>query len=168
MMTSWNGNVSRVNGPLCGEFTGHREFPTQRPVTRSFDVFFYLCLNKRLSKQSWGWWFETPSLSLWRHCNDRRTSAEVNNNKWFPSTRQANLIYYDQYSLGPGAAATGMSIYFDGHPRRNTAYWNDIANSYVMAHNCNKTAYKTLPIQVRYFHIVTITLWNLVNSNAYV
>ena len=26
-------------------------------------------LNKRLSKQSWGWWFETPSHSLWRHCN---------------------------------------------------------------------------------------------------
>ena len=27
-------------------------------------------LNKRLSKQSWGWWFETPSRSLWRHCNE--------------------------------------------------------------------------------------------------
>ena len=45
------------------------EFPTQRPVTRSFDVFFGLRLNKRLSKQSWGWWFETPSRPLWRHCN---------------------------------------------------------------------------------------------------
>ena len=45
------------------------EFPTQRPVTRSFDVFFYLCLNKRLNKQSWGWWFETPLCPLWRHCN---------------------------------------------------------------------------------------------------
>ena len=39
------------------------EFPSQRPVTRSFDVFFDLCLNKRLSKQSWVWWFETPSRS---------------------------------------------------------------------------------------------------------
>ena len=38
-------------------------------VTRSFDVFFDLCLNKRLSKQSWGWWFETPSRSSWRHRN---------------------------------------------------------------------------------------------------
>ena len=45
------------------------EFPTQRPVTRSFDVFFHLRLNKQLSKQSWGWWFETPSRPLWRHCN---------------------------------------------------------------------------------------------------
>ena len=34
------------------------------------DVFFDLSLNKRLSKQSWGWWFETPSCPLWRHCND--------------------------------------------------------------------------------------------------
>ena len=43
------------------------EFPAQRPVTRSFDAF---CdLNKRLYKQSWGWKFEAPSRSLWRHYN---------------------------------------------------------------------------------------------------
>ena len=53
------------NPPVSGEF------PAQRPVTRSFDVFFDLCPNKRLGKQSWGWWFDTPSLSLWRHCNDQ-------------------------------------------------------------------------------------------------
>ena len=45
------------------------EFPSKRPVKRSFDVFFDLHLNQRLSKQSWGWWFETPSRSFWRHCN---------------------------------------------------------------------------------------------------
>ena len=45
------------------------EFHSQRPVTRNFDVFFDLCMNKWLSKQSWGWCFETPSRSLWRHCN---------------------------------------------------------------------------------------------------
>ena len=67
MMTSSNGNIFRVTGLLCGEFTG--EFPTQRPVTRSFDVFFDLRMNKSLSKQSWGWWSETPSSSLWRHRN---------------------------------------------------------------------------------------------------
>ena len=42
---------------------------SQRPVTRSFDVFFDLCPNKPLSKQAWGWRFETLSFSLWRHCN---------------------------------------------------------------------------------------------------
>ena len=35
----------------------------------SVTVFFDLRMNKRLSKQSWDWWFETPSLPLWRHCN---------------------------------------------------------------------------------------------------
>ena len=69
MMTSSNGNIFRVTGPLCGEFTGPGEFPTQMPVARSFDVFFDLCLNKRLSKQPWGWWFDTLSWSLWRECN---------------------------------------------------------------------------------------------------
>ena len=51
------------NSPVPGEF------PAQRPVTRSFDVFFDLRLNKRLSKQSRGWWIETISCPLWRHCN---------------------------------------------------------------------------------------------------
>ena len=46
------------------------EFPAQRPVTRSFDVFFDLRLNKQLSKQSWGSRFETLSRPLWRHCDD--------------------------------------------------------------------------------------------------
>ena len=60
------------NSPVPGKF------PTQRPVTQSFDVFFDLYLNKRLRKQSWGWWFEMLSClqwrhngqcPLWRHCN---------------------------------------------------------------------------------------------------
>ena len=33
-------------------------------------MFSLICvLNNRLSKKSWGWWLETPSRSLWRHCN---------------------------------------------------------------------------------------------------
>ena len=54
--------------PLCGEFTGNRWIP----LTKTSDAelwFFYLRLNKRLSKQSWGWWFETPSRPSWHHCN---------------------------------------------------------------------------------------------------
>ena len=52
------------NSPVPGEF------PTQRPVTRSFDVYFDLRPDKLLSKQLWGWWFETLWHSLWRHRND--------------------------------------------------------------------------------------------------
>ena len=46
-----------------------RGIPSQRPVTRSFDVFLDLCLKKRLSKQSRRRWFETPWRSLWCNCN---------------------------------------------------------------------------------------------------
>ena len=63
----------RVTGLLCGEFTGPGEFTAQRPVTRIFDVFSDLRQNIRLSKQPRGWWFETPSWSLWRQCNEKIT-----------------------------------------------------------------------------------------------
>ena len=56
------------NSPVTGEF------PSQWLVTRNFDVFFDLCLNKRLSKQSRRRGFETSSWSLWRHCNGMRVS----------------------------------------------------------------------------------------------
>ena len=56
--------ICAANSPVTGEFS------TQRPVTRSFDLF-YLHLNKRLIKQWWCWWFGTPSRLVWLHCNAR-------------------------------------------------------------------------------------------------
>ena len=61
-MTSSNGNIFRV--------IDHLWIPRT-----NFDVFFDLRLNKRLSKQSWGWWFEKPSRPLWRNCNDMIVSC---------------------------------------------------------------------------------------------
>ena len=61
------------NSPVPGEF------PAQRPVTRSFDVLFDLRPNKWLSKQWWGWWFETQSCPLWRHCNEIKHVMPLNN-----------------------------------------------------------------------------------------
>ena len=58
LTSSLNTKIQKIN-----------RLPPQRPVTRSFDVFFDLRLDKRLSKQWWGWWFETPSRSSWRPCN---------------------------------------------------------------------------------------------------
>ena len=46
-----------VNSPHKGNWRG------------AFDVFFDMRLNKRWSKQPWGWLFETPPWSLWRQCN---------------------------------------------------------------------------------------------------
>ena len=70
MMTSSNGNTSRVTVLCEGISPVASEFPSQRPVMRSFDVFFDLRLNKWLSKQSGRRWFETSSRSLWHHCNE--------------------------------------------------------------------------------------------------
>ena len=53
------------NSPVPGEF------PAQRPVTRNFDVFFDLLMNKQLSKQLWCLWFEMLSHPLWCHHNDK-------------------------------------------------------------------------------------------------
>ena len=63
-------NFSALLALCAGNSLVTGEFPAQRPVTWSLDVFFDLQLNKRISKQLWGWWFETPSHSSWRHCND--------------------------------------------------------------------------------------------------
>ena len=63
------------NSPVPGEFLA------QSPLTQSFDVFFDLHPNKRLSKQWWGWWFETPSSPLWRHYNVSNNCA----NGWWHS-----------------------------------------------------------------------------------
>ena len=60
------------NSPVTGEF------PAQRPVTWSFDVFFDLRRNKPLSKQWWGWWFKMLSCPLWSHCNEKAFSQDFN------------------------------------------------------------------------------------------
>ena len=75
MMTSQLEAFSALLALCAGNSPVAGEFPAQRPVTRSFDVFFDLRLNERLSKHSWGWWSETPPRSLWRQCNgDRKCS----------------------------------------------------------------------------------------------
>ena len=60
------------NSPETGEF------PYKRPETRSFDIFFFLRTNKRRSKQSWDWWFETPS----RQCNTQVINIWLRNHRW--------------------------------------------------------------------------------------
>ena len=69
MMTSSNENISVLLSFCEGNPPVIDGFSSQRPATRSFDAFFDLRLNKRLSKQSSRWWFETQSRSSWRHSN---------------------------------------------------------------------------------------------------
>ena len=62
------GTFSALQAICAGNSPVSGEFPAQKPVTRSFDIFFDLRLNERLSKKSIGWWFETLPCPL-RHCN---------------------------------------------------------------------------------------------------
>ena len=82
MMTSSNGNISASLGNTAVTYG----FPSKRPATRSLDVFFDPRLNKRLSTQSRRRWFETPSRSLWRHCNANSPRICISDNQialWF-------------------------------------------------------------------------------------
>ena len=69
IVTSSNGTFPTLLALCAGNTPVTNDFPPQRPVTRSFDVFFDLRLNKRLSKQSQRRWFKMPARSLWRHWN---------------------------------------------------------------------------------------------------
>ena len=80
------------------------EFPTQRGVTWSFDVYFDLRPNKWLSKQSWGWWFETASCPLWCHRNDHPVSASEGLahppwTKWLPFHRHPFQMQFRQWKF---------------------------------------------------------------------
>ena len=77
------------NSPVTGEF------PSQRPVTWSFDESLICALNKWLCKQSWGWW-------LWRHCNDQTRFAR---NNWIYAAiikgitaNGCSIIWYDFFN----------------------------------------------------------------------
>ena len=81
------------NSPVTGEL----------PVTRSFDVSFDMRVNKRLNKQSWGWWFETPSSSLWSHCNDVSSLFHEGGILWQP------IPYYWSFMWSKLMATTAES-----------------------------------------------------------
>ena len=109
---SWNGNIFHVTGPLCGEFTGHRWL-----VTRRSDVFFDLCLNKCLSKQSWGWWFEMPSPSLWHYCNVIVPSGDI----WHPKLGSTLDLVMD-YALSLNFTRNNADLFLIRHTGLENTY----------------------------------------------
>ena len=79
--SAWWRHQMEISSALLALCVGNSpvtvEFPAQMPVTRNFDVFFDLRLNKLLSEQSRHLWFGTPSRSLWRHCNGKMISPSL-------------------------------------------------------------------------------------------
>ena len=81
--------------------------PHKTPVTQSFDVFLDMRLNKRSSTQSWGWWLETPSCPVWRHCND--VIQYLTSNQFFDNFKMQKIckmvkIYWVTPTVGNGKA----------------------------------------------------------------
>ena len=76
------------NTPVIGEF------PSQRPVTRSFDVFFDLRLHEWLSKQPLDWWFETPSCPWWRNCKDIWCVYSEHKLSWIRLTFYSVILWF--------------------------------------------------------------------------
>ena len=112
MMTSSNDALLALcmgNSPVTGEF------PSQRPVTRSFE----LRLNEGLSKQSRRRWFKTPSRSLWRHCNVavvfKWLKADIFPIIYLDTLYSERLIHYFGYVLLSGGYSC-LSLSVNLHP----------------------------------------------------
>ena len=106
--SSWKRNQMETLSALLALCAGNSpvtgEFPSQRPVTRSFAVFFDLRLHKRLSKQSWGWWFGTPSHSLWCHSNMcllEQIAESIDRNFFYKYIRKYGLYITKRHFVQP-------------------------------------------------------------------
>ena len=118
MMTSSNGDTFRVTGHSCG----HRWIPLTKTSDAEFCCEPDVCLNKHLNKQSWGWWFDRPSRSLWRNCNDppcmEYSWTKTWLNLWIVNTytvvHRSFMVVYDSYFRSVIMQADIDVLNFDG------------------------------------------------------
>ena len=141
IMASSNRNVFRVTGPLICEWNPPVTdgAPSQRPVTRSFDVSFDLRLNKRLSKLSRRRWIETPSrfsdVTVMVHVTEiYQTLHSINGNKKadFPGSickLMRQLIYLTQHHSQFGNTGKSSSLGYDDTKKR----WCQGKNKYTIS-----------------------------------
>ena len=101
-----SSNIFRVTGPLWGESTGHRWIPLTKASDAELWFFFALCLNKRLSKQSLHRWFETPSRSLWRHCNELKVTSHPDG--LYPMQYLIRMTYHSSVCHSDDLAEVGI------------------------------------------------------------
>ena len=103
VLSQWSHQMETISLllALCvGNTSVTGEFPSQKTMTRSFDVFFLSGLNNQSSKQWRHRWFETPWRSLWCHCNDvlyythRAVFQEMG-----PSTNMRCSVWYNVWCM---------------------------------------------------------------------
>ena len=139
MMTSSNGKNFRITGPLCGEFTGHRWNPRTKASDGELWVFSLICaVNKRLSKQSWGWRFETLPCSLW-HCNDQEGSRffSILTNQCLNLTHSGKLTVFRKH--------TSREVYLVTTRRRDLGVLGYKTRTYMPLFLLPFTEYSALP-----------------------
>ena len=125
-MTSSNGNILRVTGLCEGNLTVKSH---TKASDAEFYIFFDLPVNKRLSKQSWCWWFETPSQPLWCHCNGEQSSQHdiiltiaCIARPLF--TKKIASYWYRNSSHKPETVARSSQIYNGDSYNRKTVYFS--------------------------------------------
>ena len=133
MMTSSNGNIFRVTGLFAWNSPVTDEFPSQRPVTPSFDVLFDLGPKKRLSKQWRGWWFETPSSPLWLY----RNAYKIGEYFFAVTDRQFIIICWNcrqHYIVIKQLLANSRSVFL-GHIFQISCSYRQVGFHYIIIQN---------------------------------
>ena len=84
MMTSSNGYIFRVTGPMCGEFAGHRWIPLTKASDAELWSFLWSAPEQTIEQIT-----EMPLSWFWRHCNafSRQFLWRVDQTCWRPGAR---------------------------------------------------------------------------------
>ena len=94
MMTSSNGNIFCVTGPLCGEFTGHRWFPLIKASEAGLWCFSLICAWTK------AWVNNREACNLRRHRAHYVVSVMTPTQTWPVALKQFLMhIIFDGYTL---------------------------------------------------------------------
>ena len=110
------------------------EFPSQEPVTWSFEFFFDLRFSKQLSKQSRRRWCGTPSRSLWWHCNAGKDSPKHTSIALFAVIIFTNRVDFISHEKSPcysdqsakwcfSRGSTVLQYLFRRKAKNSLSYW---------------------------------------------
>ena len=105
LVTTWWCHQMETFSALLALCAGNSPVPVNSPHKGQWCGD--LCLNKRLSKQLWGWWFETPSWSLWRQCNEN-TITVVNTSMYIKSFKFFVIMCHWAFFIAHTVAITSM------------------------------------------------------------
>ena len=135
MITLSNGTISALLALLRGIHRSPVDSPHNGQWRRALMFFFYLRLNKRLSKQWRPRWFETPSRSLWRHCNVPCHPQGVIASTYSTMLKSTDDIIRKYLFISPKISARQGLNYYHKIATRLHVWWN-ISTKYIGEIHC--------------------------------